>query len=59
MRPFARIKEVTPSSQAKKSNFEVRTKICVTVGSAFETMAGDKDTGGIEGPMKCPSGSAL
>ena len=32
IRPLAQIKDVTPSSQAKKSTLEVRSGICVTVG---------------------------
>jgi hypothetical protein len=35
-RLLARISEVTPSSQAKKSSFEVRMVICVTVGNVLE-----------------------
>ena len=33
---LARISELTPSSQAKKSFFEVRIGIWVTVGRVFE-----------------------
>jgi hypothetical protein len=33
---LARISELTPSSQAKKSLFEVRIGICVTVGRVLE-----------------------
>ena len=39
-RLLARISEVTPSSQAKKSSFEVRMVICVTVGNVLEEVAG-------------------
>ena len=33
---LARISEVTPSSQAKKSSFVVRMVMCVTVGKVLE-----------------------
>jgi hypothetical protein len=35
-RPFARIKEVTASSQAKKSNLFVRVGICATEGRVLD-----------------------
>jgi hypothetical protein len=42
---LARISELTPSSQAKKSLFEVRSGICVTVGSVFEAEERTGDVG--------------
>ena len=36
MRPLARIRACTPSSQRKKSLFELRTVIWVTVGKVLE-----------------------
>ena len=36
MRPLARISACTPSSQGKKSFFEVRTGMWVTVGKVLE-----------------------
>jgi hypothetical protein len=41
--------ELTPSSQAKKSSFEVKTGICVTVGRVFEEEMGEE---GGEGTCK-------
>ena len=38
IRPLAQIKDVTPSSQAKKSTLEVRSGICVTVGKVLEVL---------------------
>lgn len=38
MSPMARIRADTPSSQAKKSSFEVRSGICATLGKGFERM---------------------
>jgi hypothetical protein len=50
--PFARIRDVTPSSQAKKSSFDVRMDICDTVGRALDTIVGVK-AGECEGLGKC------
>ena len=48
---LARISELTLSSQAKKSFFEVRIKIWVTVGRVFEveTVGEGGDGGGMTG----------
>ena len=47
MRPLAHIREVTPSSQAKKSSLEVRTGICVAVSNALrEEVTGKAGVGG-------------
>ena len=43
MRPFARIREVTPSSQAKKSSLEVRVGMWETEGKVFETAGNARD----------------
>ena len=43
MRPFARIREIMPSSQAKKSSFEVRIEMWETEGKVFETVGNARD----------------
>ena len=40
------MRDVTPSSQAKKSNLDVRRGICVTVGKGFKEV--ESDEGGDE-----------
>ena len=45
IRPLARISRLTPSSQAKKSDLEVRTGICETVGKVLGR--GGTDEGGV------------
>ena len=52
MRLFARIREVTPSSQAKKSSFEVRIEMWETEGKVFKTVGNAKDEVGSAEPGK-------
>jgi hypothetical protein len=55
------MREVTPSSQAKKSDFEVSIVICDTIGRALDTIlgvtAGELD--GLGGVITCQTSGSV